>query len=32
MPVFKDSLIRVAVGLEDLGDLQQDLARGLAAL
>ncbi|KTT26869.1 O-succinylhomoserine sulfhydrylase [Pseudomonas oryzihabitans] len=29
---IKDSLIRVAVGLEDLGDLQQDLARGLAAL
>lgn len=29
---IKDSLIRVAVGLEDLSDLQQDLARGLAAL
>ncbi|MDT3718340.1 O-succinylhomoserine sulfhydrylase [Pseudomonas oryzihabitans] len=29
---IRDSLIRVAVGLEDLGDLQQDLARGLAAL
>jgi len=29
---ISDSLIRVAVGLEDLGDLQQDLARGLAAL
>lgn len=27
-----DSLIRVAVGLEDVGDLQADLARGLAAL
>ena len=26
------SLIRIAVGLEDLGDLRQDLARGLAAL
>ncbi|MDQ7911971.1 O-succinylhomoserine sulfhydrylase [Pseudomonas sp. 102515] len=29
---ISDSLIRVAVGLEDLGDLRQDLARGLAAL
>ena len=29
---IKDSLIRVAVGLEDLADLQADLARGLAAL
>lgn len=29
---ISDSLIRIAVGLEDLGDLQQDLARGLAAL
>jgi O-succinylhomoserine sulfhydrylase len=27
-----DSLIRVAVGLEDLADLKTDLARGLAAL
>ncbi len=27
-----DSLIRVAVGLEDLADIQADLARGLAAL
>ncbi|KPZ13514.1 O-succinylhomoserine sulfhydrylase [Pseudomonas amygdali pv. ulmi] len=27
-----DSLIRVAVGLEDVADLQADLARGLAAL
>ncbi|WP_206360511.1 PLP-dependent transferase, partial [Pseudomonas viridiflava] len=25
-------LIRVAVGLEDVADLQADLARGLAAL
>jgi O-succinylhomoserine sulfhydrylase len=29
---IRDSLIRVAVGLEDVGDLQADLARGLAAL
>ena len=29
---IRDSLIRIAVGLEDLGDLRQDLARGLAAL
>ena len=29
---IKDSLIRVAVGLEDLADLKADLARGLAAL
>ena len=29
---ISDSLIRIAVGLEDLGDLCQDLARGLAAL
>jgi O-succinylhomoserine sulfhydrylase len=29
---IKDSLIRVAVGLEDLADLQADLARGLAVL
>lgn len=29
---IKDSLIRVAVGLEDLADLQADLARGLAAI
>ena len=29
---ISDSLIRIAVGLEDRGDLQQDLARGLAAL
>ena len=29
---ISDSLIRIAVGLEDLGDLRQDLARGLAAL
>ena len=27
-----DSLIRIAVGLEDVADLQADLARGLAAL
>ncbi|MFP8980078.1 PLP-dependent transferase, partial [Pseudomonas aeruginosa] len=27
-----DSLIRVAVGLEDLDDLKADMARGLAAL
>jgi O-succinylhomoserine sulfhydrylase len=27
-----DSLIRVAVGLEDVEDLKADLARGLAAL
>ncbi|MBC2678796.1 O-succinylhomoserine sulfhydrylase [Pseudomonas baltica] len=29
---IRDSLIRVAVGLEDVNDLQADLARGLAAL
>ncbi|MGV8842759.1 MAG: O-succinylhomoserine sulfhydrylase [Pseudomonas sp.] len=29
---IRDSLIRVAVGLEDVRDLQADLARGLAAL
>jgi O-succinylhomoserine sulfhydrylase len=29
---IRDSLIRVAVGLEDLADLKTDLARGLAAL
>jgi O-succinylhomoserine sulfhydrylase len=29
---IRDSLIRVAVGLEELQDLQADLARGLAAL
>ncbi|MFR0674449.1 O-succinylhomoserine sulfhydrylase [Enterobacterales bacterium AW_CKDN230030176-1A_HGKHYDSX7] len=29
---IRDSLIRVAVGLEDVADLQVDLARGLAAL
>jgi O-succinylhomoserine sulfhydrylase len=29
---IRDSLIRVAVGLEDVVDLQADLARGLAAL
>jgi O-succinylhomoserine sulfhydrylase len=29
---IRDSLIRVAVGLEDVHDLQADLARGLAAL
>ena len=29
---IRDSLIRVAVGLEDVSDLQADLARGLAAL
>ncbi|TWH76562.1 O-succinylhomoserine sulfhydrylase [Azomonas agilis] len=29
---IQDSLIRVAVGLEDLEDLKKDLARGLAAL
>jgi O-succinylhomoserine sulfhydrylase len=29
---IRDSLIRVAVGLEDLADLKADLARGLAAL
>lgn len=29
---IRDNLIRVAVGLEDLADLQADLARGLAAL
>jgi O-succinylhomoserine sulfhydrylase len=29
---ISDSLIRIAVGLEDRGDLQQDLVRGLAAL
>jgi O-succinylhomoserine sulfhydrylase len=29
---ISDSLIRVAVGLEDLADIQADLARGLAAL
>ena len=29
---IRDSLIRVAVGLEDLADLQADMARGLAAL
>lgn len=29
---IKDSLIRIAVGLEDLEDLKTDLARGLAAL
>jgi cystathionine beta-lyase/cystathionine gamma-synthase len=26
-----DGLIRLSVGLEDLGDLRQDLARGFAA-
>lgn len=29
---IKDSLIRVAVGLEDVADIKADLARGLAAL
>jgi O-succinylhomoserine sulfhydrylase len=29
---IRDSLIRIAVGLEDVVDLQADLARGLAAL
>jgi len=29
---IRDSLIRVAVGLEDLADLQADMARGLVAL
>jgi O-succinylhomoserine sulfhydrylase len=29
---IRDNLIRVAVGLEDLADLKDDLARGLAAL
>lgn len=29
---IRDSLIRLAVGLEDLGDLKADLERGLAAL
>ena len=29
---IRDSLIRVAVGLEDVSDLEADLARGLAAL
>ena len=29
---IRDSLIRVAVGLEDVADLKADLARGLAAL
>ncbi|MES2817694.1 MAG: O-succinylhomoserine sulfhydrylase [Pseudomonadota bacterium] len=29
---IRDSLIRVAVGLEEVADLQADLARGLAAL
>jgi O-acetylhomoserine/O-acetylserine sulfhydrylase-like pyridoxal-dependent enzyme len=29
---ISDSLIRVAVGLEDLVDLKTDLARGLAVL
>ncbi len=29
---ISDSLIRVAVGLEDIGDIKADLARGLAAL
>ncbi|WP_206019360.1 PLP-dependent transferase, partial [Pseudomonas viridiflava] len=29
---IRDSLIRVAVGLEDVADLQADLALGLAAL
>ncbi|WP_417780396.1 O-succinylhomoserine sulfhydrylase [Stutzerimonas xanthomarina] len=29
---IRDSLIRLAVGLEDVADLQADLARGLAAL
>ena len=29
---IQDSLIRIAVGLEDVTDLQADLARGLAAL
>ena len=28
----RHSLIRIAVGLEDVADLQADLARGLAAL
>jgi O-succinylhomoserine sulfhydrylase len=29
---IRDSLIRLAIGLEDVLDLQTDLARGLAAL
>jgi O-succinylhomoserine sulfhydrylase len=29
---IRDNLIRVAVGLEDIGDIKKDLARGLAAL
>ena len=29
---IKDNLIRIAVGLEELADLQKDLGRGLAAL
>ena len=29
---IRDSLVRVAVGLEDIADLKADLARGLAAL
>ncbi|MFZ2319224.1 MAG: PLP-dependent transferase, partial [Pseudomonas sp.] len=29
---IRDSLIRLAIGLEDVVDLQADLARGLAAL
>lgn len=29
---IKDSLVRIAVGLEDVADLKADLARGLAAL
>ena len=29
---IRDSLIRIAVGLEDIADLKADLARGLAAL
>lgn len=29
---IKDSLIRIAVGLEDVADIKADLARGLAAL
>jgi O-succinylhomoserine sulfhydrylase len=29
---IRDSLIRVAVGLEDIADLQADMVRGLAAL
>ena len=29
---IRDSLVRVAVGLEDLADIKADLARGLAAL